>query len=72
MNTTSSSVETTPFDDGALYDLFLGNFPVGFEFYTGLAKTARGPVLETSPTLSSTSRLTVCCTSTRLLLLWNR
>jgi SAM-dependent methyltransferase len=36
----------TPFDDGALYDLILGNFPVGLDFYVGLAKNAPGPVLD--------------------------
>jgi SAM-dependent methyltransferase len=39
--------EATPFDDGALYDLFLGDgFDYGMEFYCGLAKAANGPVLD--------------------------
>ena len=42
----SSVREATPFDDGALYDLLLEHFPVGLEFYVGLAKAARGPVLD--------------------------
>ena len=40
------TIETTLFDDGALYDLFLGNLKLGFDFYLGLAKAARGPVLD--------------------------
>jgi SAM-dependent methyltransferase len=46
----------TPFDDGALYDLFLEHIPYGFEFYTDLAKSAGGPVLD------------VCCGTGRILL----
>lgn len=42
----SAAIETTPYDDGALYDLLLGNFPMGLDFYTGLAKATRGPVLD--------------------------
>jgi len=38
--------DPTPFDDGALYDLLLGNIPLGLDFYIGLAKAARGPVLD--------------------------
>lgn len=38
--------EPTPFDDGQLYDLLLGDFDYGFEFYVGLAKQATGPVLD--------------------------
>ena len=56
--TESGSVEATPFDDGALYDLFLGNFPVGFEFYTGLAKAAHGPVLDVA---CGTGRILLPC-----------
>jgi len=42
----SSHTGPTPFDDGALYDLMLGNFPIGLDFYVSLAKAARGPVLD--------------------------
>jgi len=45
-STHAISEEPTPFDDGTLYDLVLGNFPVGLDFYMGLAKAARGPVLD--------------------------
>lgn len=38
--------EPTPFDDGQLYDLILGELDYGFEFYVGLAKQAAGPVLD--------------------------
>jgi SAM-dependent methyltransferase len=39
-------VEATPFDDGALYDLLLGDFKLGFDFYLRLATAAQGPVLD--------------------------
>jgi SAM-dependent methyltransferase len=42
----SSATEASPFDDGAIYDLLLGNFPGGLDFYVELAKAARGPVLD--------------------------
>ncbi len=42
----SSTAEATPFDDGALYDLLLGDFQPGLDFYVELAKAARGPVLD--------------------------
>src|SRR5688500_7558423 len=38
--------EPTPFDDGQLYDLLLGDFDYGNDFYIGLAKQANGPVLD--------------------------
>lgn len=46
----------TPFDDGELYDLLLGDIPYGFDYYTGLAKEAKGPVLD------------ICCGTGRILL----
>jgi hypothetical protein len=32
----SPPVEATPFDDGALYDVFFERLGLGFEFYLGL------------------------------------
>src|ERR1043165_9575832 len=47
MQTPPAKTEATPFDDGALYDLFLGDgFDYGTDFYSGLAKAAGGPVLD--------------------------
>jgi ubiquinone/menaquinone biosynthesis C-methylase UbiE len=46
----------TPFDDGEVYDLVLKDIPYGFDFYTGLAKEAKGPVLD------------LCCGTGRILL----
>src|SRR6185369_921897 len=48
----------TPFDDGALYDLFLGSFPVGLDFYVALAKAAPGPVLDVA---CGTGRILLPC-----------
>ena len=36
----------TPFDDGALYDLFFERLDIGLDFYLALAKAADGPVLD--------------------------
>src|SRR5262245_12620766 len=55
---TSSSVEATPFDDGALYDLFLGNLELGSKFYVDLAKAASGPVLDVA---CGTGRILLPC-----------
>lgn len=55
---TAPATERTPFDDGALYDLLLGNFPVGLDFYVGLAKNARGPVLDLG---CGTGRILLAC-----------
>ena len=43
---TESDWSATPFDDGALYDLFFENFDYGLEFYLSLARSAGGPVLD--------------------------
>lgn len=52
----SAAAEQTPFDDGALYDLVCGGIDFDHAFYLGLAKAARGPVLD------------VCCGTGRILL----
>src|SRR5688500_19549822 len=52
----SSEKLPTPFDDGEIYDLILKDIPYGLDFYTGLAKEAKGPVLD------------VCCGTGRILL----
>jgi SAM-dependent methyltransferase len=36
----------TPFDDGALYDVFFEDFDQGLDFYLDLAKAAKGPILD--------------------------
>src|ERR1041385_7973665 len=50
--------EATPFDDGALYDLFFEKFDLGLDFYLGLARAARGPVLDVA---CGTGRITLPC-----------
>ena len=42
----SFKTDATPYDDGALYDLFCGQLDYGLEFYLNLARTAVGPVLD--------------------------
>jgi hypothetical protein len=43
----ANAAETaTPFDDGELYDVVLGDLAFGLDFYLGLAQEARGPVLD--------------------------
>ena len=54
----ATQLEASPFDNGALYDLFLGNLPVGLDFYVGLAKAARGPVLDVA---CGTGRILLPC-----------
>jgi SAM-dependent methyltransferase len=47
MQTPPPTHEGTPFDDGALYDVWLGDqFDYGRDFYVGLARAAQGPVLD--------------------------
>lgn len=36
----------TPFDDGELYDILLGGFDYGLDFYVDLARRVVGPVLD--------------------------
>jgi 2-polyprenyl-3-methyl-5-hydroxy-6-metoxy-1,4-benzoquinol methylase len=48
----------TPFDDGELYDLMLGELNYGTDFYLGLAKQAAGPVLDVA---CGTGRLLLPC-----------
>jgi SAM-dependent methyltransferase len=50
--------EPTPFDDGAFYDLLLGNLDLGLDFYVGLAKAAHGPVLDVA---CGTGRILLPC-----------
>jgi SAM-dependent methyltransferase len=53
-----AAVEATPFDDGVLYDLFFEHFDLGLDFYLGLAKAARGPVLDVA---CGTGRILLPC-----------
>lgn len=48
----------SPFDDGELYDLILGELPYAVDFYVDLARRARGPVLEIA---CGTGRITLPC-----------
>jgi SAM-dependent methyltransferase len=57
-NSTPTHSDATPFDDGAFYDLLLGNLELGRDFYVGLAKAARGPVLDVA---CGTGRMLLPC-----------
>jgi SAM-dependent methyltransferase len=46
MNSPSETDVKTPFDDGALYDIMLGDISYGRDFYVSLARAAGGPVLD--------------------------
>lgn len=50
--------EATPFDDGALYDIFFEGFDYGLDFYLGLAQAAGGPVLDVA---CGTGRIMLPC-----------
>jgi len=39
---TPAAIEATPFDDGALYDLFFERLDLGVDFYLGPARAAEG------------------------------
>jgi SAM-dependent methyltransferase len=56
MSTPAAPIQATPFDDGLLYDLAMGEIDYGLDFYRGLARSAGGPILE------------VCCGTGRVLL----
>ena len=43
---TPSTPGPSTFDDGELYDVVLGGLTYGIDFYVGLAREARGPVLD--------------------------
>jgi SAM-dependent methyltransferase len=51
-------VEATPFDDGALYDIFFEKFDLGLDFYLGLAQKADGPVVDVA---CGTGRIMLPC-----------
>jgi len=47
--------EATPFDNGALYDIFFERFDFGLDFYLGLARAAGGPILDVAFNAERTS-----------------
>jgi SAM-dependent methyltransferase len=46
MQTPAPTTDATPFDDGAFYDLLMGDLALGLDFYVPLAQAADGPVLD--------------------------
>ena len=53
-----TATEATPFDDGALYDIFFERLDLGLDFYLGLAQAAGGPVLDVA---CGTGRILLPC-----------
>ena len=49
--------QPSPFDDGELYDILMQGFDFGIDFYVGLARQAKGPVLEIA---CGTGRILFC------------
>jgi SAM-dependent methyltransferase len=58
MNEQPSAGLPSTFDDGDLYDLVLKDFPYGLDFYVGLAREAKGPVLDVA---CGTGRILLPC-----------
>jgi SAM-dependent methyltransferase len=54
----SPSTEATPFDDGALYDIFFERLDLGVDFYLKLAQAADGPILDVA---CGTGRIMLPC-----------
>lgn len=48
----------TPYDDGALYDVFFEDFSQGLDFYLDLARAADGPILDVA---CGTGRIMLPC-----------
>ena len=46
MDAKPAAEASSPFDDGELYDILLQDFSYAIDFYTGLAREARGPILD--------------------------
>jgi SAM-dependent methyltransferase len=46
MDSKPTADHSSPFDDGDLYDLMMEGLTYGIDFYVGLAKTAKGPILD--------------------------
>ena len=46
MDAKSTADAASPFDNGELYDILFKDFPYAIDFYVGLAREAKGPVLD--------------------------
>ncbi len=58
MNENPSDRLSSIFDDGEVYDLVLKDIPYGLDFYVGLAREAKGPVLDVA---CGTGRILLPC-----------
>jgi len=58
MSDSSASELPSVFDDGDVYDLVLADLPYGRDFYVGLAREAKGPVLDVA---CGTGRILLAC-----------
>ncbi|QVL32521.1 class I SAM-dependent methyltransferase [Telmatocola sphagniphila] len=52
------AADSSPFDDGELYDLLFENFDYGLEYYLDLARRANGPILDIA---CGTGRIMIPC-----------
>ena len=52
------ATQASPFDDGEVYESFLGGLDYGIDFYVELARAAQGPVLEIA---CGTGRIALPC-----------
>jgi SAM-dependent methyltransferase len=58
MDPKTTAEASSPFDDGELYDALFNDFSYGIDFYVGLAREAKGPVLDSC---CGTGRITLPC-----------
>ncbi len=58
MHAPSAPEPPSPFDDGELYDVLMKGLTYGIDFYVGLARAAKGPVLDVC---CGTGRVTLPC-----------
>ena len=61
MDAKPTTAESSPFDDGELYDILFKDFSYGIDFYVPLARAAKGPILDIA---CGTGRILLPCLQT--------